>query len=343
MGGDGFMTPKAIANRIKAKGLLKLRFYCQICEKACRDENGFKCHCASEAHQRQMLLVAENPDKYVSSYTREFQQEFVKLLSRRHGTKRVLANQVYQEYIADRNHLHMNATRWNTLTDFVKYLGKEGICHVEETEKGWYITWIDNSPKALARQAAIQKKERQEVDDEERTQRLLREQIEKAQQDADRQPKEDDQVKELVRENEQQPIKLNLFAKSSTPAVASDTTSAATGATKTKMTMMGGLKKGGGLSALAKKSFTNKSLDAKDKSTSIAAPEKRKLTAMEEIIAAEQEQKRRKEMKSNGVSYNSYDRGLNGSRDGSRRHRSRSPSPSRGQGRHHYDDRRVRA
>ncbi|KAI9288647.1 domain of Kin17 curved DNA-binding protein-domain-containing protein [Umbelopsis sp. AD052] len=336
------MTPKAIANRIKAKGLLKLRFYCQICEKACRDENGFKCHCASEAHQRQMLLVAENPDKYVTSYTREFQQEFVKLLSRRHGTKRVLANQVYQEYIADRNHLHMNATRWNTLTDFIKYLGKEGLVHVEETEKGWFITWIDNSPKALARQAAIQKKDRQEVDDEERTQRLLKEQIDKAQQDADRQPKEDEQVKELVRDNEQQPIKLNMFAKSSfASTAASNNTSASNGTTKTKMTMMGGLKKGGGLAALAKKSSSNKPADGKDKPTSTAAPEKRKLTAMEEIIAAEQEQKRRKEMKSNGVSYNSYDRGLNGSREGSRRHRSRSPSPSRG--RNQYDDRRVRA
>jgi DNA/RNA-binding protein KIN17 len=34
----GFMTPKAIANRIKAKGLQKLRWYCQMCEKQCRDE-----------------------------------------------------------------------------------------------------------------------------------------------------------------------------------------------------------------------------------------------------------------------------------------------------------------
>lgn len=38
----GFLTPKAIANRIKAKGLQKLRWYCQMCEKQCRDENGFK-------------------------------------------------------------------------------------------------------------------------------------------------------------------------------------------------------------------------------------------------------------------------------------------------------------
>jgi len=34
----GFMTPKAIANRIKAKGLQKLRWYCQMCQKQCRDE-----------------------------------------------------------------------------------------------------------------------------------------------------------------------------------------------------------------------------------------------------------------------------------------------------------------
>ena len=39
-----------IANRAKAKGLQKLKFYCQICEKQCRDANGLECHCTSEAH-----------------------------------------------------------------------------------------------------------------------------------------------------------------------------------------------------------------------------------------------------------------------------------------------------
>ena len=34
----GPLTPKAIANRIKAKGLQKLRWYCQMCQKQCRDE-----------------------------------------------------------------------------------------------------------------------------------------------------------------------------------------------------------------------------------------------------------------------------------------------------------------
>lgn len=32
------MTPKAVANKIKSKGLQKLRWYCQMCQKQCRDE-----------------------------------------------------------------------------------------------------------------------------------------------------------------------------------------------------------------------------------------------------------------------------------------------------------------
>jgi DNA/RNA-binding protein KIN17 len=73
------------------------------------------------------------------------------LLLSRFGTKRVFANRVYQEYIGDKNHLHMNSTRWVTLTEFVKHLGRAGIARVDETEKGWFIAWIDNSPKALAK------------------------------------------------------------------------------------------------------------------------------------------------------------------------------------------------
>lgn len=69
----------------------------------------------------------------------------------RFGTKRVRINQVYQEYIADKSHLHMNATRWVTLTEFAKHLGSTGVARVDETEKGWFIAWIDSSPKALAK------------------------------------------------------------------------------------------------------------------------------------------------------------------------------------------------
>ena len=49
-------------------------------------------------------------------------------------------------------------------------------------QRGWFVEWIDNSPAALARREAVQKKERQATDDEEREKRLLLQQIERAKQ-----------------------------------------------------------------------------------------------------------------------------------------------------------------
>lgn len=173
-------TPKYLANKMKSKGLQRLRWYCQVCEKQCRDENGFKCHAASEAHLRQMLVVGEHAGKHIADYSSNFQSEFVQLLSRRFGTNRVKANTVYQEFIQDKHHLHMNATRWVTLTEFVKHLGRSGLARVDETEKGWFLAWIDNSPKALAKQEASMKKERLTTSDEQRERLLIAEQIERA-------------------------------------------------------------------------------------------------------------------------------------------------------------------
>jgi DNA/RNA-binding protein KIN17 len=45
------------------------------------------------------------------------------------------ASVVYNEYIADKLHIHMNATQWTTLGTFVQYLGRTGKCTVDETEK----------------------------------------------------------------------------------------------------------------------------------------------------------------------------------------------------------------
>lgn len=75
----------------------------------------------------------------------------------------------------------ISAARWVTLTEFVKHLGRSGIVHVDENEKGIFISWIDNSPQALARQAASQAKDRADMDDEQRERKALAEQIRKAQ------------------------------------------------------------------------------------------------------------------------------------------------------------------
>lgn len=140
---------------------------------------------------------------------REFADGYLELLRRSFGTKRVPANRVYQDYIAHREHIHMNATEWETLTEFVKWLGREGKCVVDETEKGWFVTYIDRSvhhanktfligdftsiieiestisnkkcffrdPATIAFQEAMAKKEKMDRDDQDRMMQFLEKQV----------------------------------------------------------------------------------------------------------------------------------------------------------------------
>lgn len=204
----GFLTPKAIANRIKAKGLQKLRWYCQMCQKQCRDENGFKCHTMSESHQRQLLLFAENPDEYIDSFSLEFEQGYTELLRRRFGTRRVHCNIVYQEYISQRDHVHMNSTQWETLTEFIKWLGREGKCEVDNTEKGWFVKYIDRDPETIKKMEANKTKEKMEMDDSERTARMIQEQVERGAL-AEKNVKTSE-FTELIRENEDEKVTIKL-------------------------------------------------------------------------------------------------------------------------------------
>jgi DNA/RNA-binding protein KIN17 len=100
------------------------------------------------------------------------------------------------------------------LTEFAKYLGREGLCRVEDNEKGLHISWIDNSPEALRRQDAIRKKERQDKGDEEREQRLIQEQIERAKVDVG--VRLDDETEEgggVLQRAEGEKIRLSFGAK----------------------------------------------------------------------------------------------------------------------------------
>ncbi|TVY59568.1 KIN17-like protein [Lachnellula suecica] len=207
-------STKHLNNKLKSKGLQRLRWYCQVCERQMRDENGFKMHTQSESHVRQMLLVGENPKKYIDNYSNQFQRDFLQLLRTSHGEKKVHLNHFYQEYIGNKEHVHMNSTKWPSLFEFAKFLGREGICRVEEDEKGIHVAWVDNSPEALRRQDAIRKRERQDKGDETREQMLIREQIRRANRDAEGrgQGEEDDPERELKRE-EGEKIKLSFAAK----------------------------------------------------------------------------------------------------------------------------------
>ena len=306
-------TPKWVANKMKSKGLQRLRWYCQVCEKQCRDENGFKMHVSSEAHLRQMIVVGENAGRHIADFSSQFQSEFVTLLSRRcasypsllhevlthplqsFGTKRVKANNVYQEYIQDKQHLHMNATRWVTLTEFIKHLGRTGVAHVDETEKGWFIAWIDRSPKALEKQEASLKKERATMNDEQRERLLIAEQIERAEREAREKGEgtsaegasEEEKRREegLQREEGEKKVVLSLSAK---PATASSSTVVPSEGLK-----LNSLK----LTANPLKANPLKRPNPlKQASASSSVPKRKEtsLSAAEKLILEEQERKRRR-------------------------------------------------
>jgi len=257
-------TPKYLANKMKAKGLQKLRWYCQMCEKQCRDENGFKCHITSESHQRQLLLVAEDTDKFLDTFSKDFEDGFLYLLKRSHGTKRTFANGVYQDYIHERDHIHMNSTKWETLTEFVQHLGRSGKCVVDQTEKGWYITWIDRDPETIARQEALQKKEKMAKDDNELMQEFINKQIERGSISAKHETVE---YTELQRTKDEK-IALKLGIKSNTK---SDI-------------------------FVPQNVLNSKSNAPGSRNESKKVTEKRKSSALEEIM---KEEKNRKEMKTN--------------------------------------------
>lgn len=112
----------------------------------------------------------------------------------------------------------MNATKWPSLTEFAKHLGREGVCRVEETDKGIQVAWIDDSPDALRRKEAVRRKEMQDKGDEEREQRMIREQIRRAKKGAAGREENDDDdgedvaTKKPIRQ-EGEPLKLSFGLK----------------------------------------------------------------------------------------------------------------------------------
>ncbi|KAI5957668.1 hypothetical protein KGF57_002934 [Candida theae] len=181
-------TSKYEAKRLKASGLQKLKFYCQICSKQCRDANGFKNHLQSKSHLGRIsnLQSSGESQSIVSTYSHQFQTDFLNLLRVSHGTKSINANRFYQEYIRQRDHVHMNVTRWKSLTSFVKHLGQHGLVKVtrindsEEDSEGFNleIRLIDSREVEKFKSKADEERERV---DAEINDKLIQKQIKRGQ------------------------------------------------------------------------------------------------------------------------------------------------------------------
>lgn len=69
--------------------------------------------------------------------------------------------------------------RWSALAGFVRSLGQRNICKIDETERGWFVQWIDTSSKNAAQQDAIRKQERLKEDQEEEDRKMIQEQVQR--------------------------------------------------------------------------------------------------------------------------------------------------------------------
>lgn len=128
-------------------------------------------------------MVGEDPRKHIHRYSEEFTHDFVELLRTSHREKSVPLNTFYQSYISDKQHIHMNATRFSSLREFAKYLGNTVVCRVTEDEgKGIYIAWVDNRADALRRRDANAKQERLRRSDEKHERETIQAQIARARQ-----------------------------------------------------------------------------------------------------------------------------------------------------------------
>merc|ERR1712079_746980 len=113
-----------------------------------------------------------------------------------------------------RDHVHMNSTCWVTLSSFVKHLGRTGKCVIDETEKGWYVTWVVKDQDTLDKEATLAKKNKLNMDYEERQKAYIDSQIGKAKEQSTLDEEEFEATELLKAEDEQ--LKLDLKFKSLT-------------------------------------------------------------------------------------------------------------------------------
>jgi DNA/RNA-binding protein KIN17 len=146
--------------------LFKQKYFCQICDRQCRDKDGFICHMNSNTHKLNMERVAQNPEEYINNYSFQFEKDFLDVLKRLSHSSYISANRVYQEYITDKTATHMNATRWSTLTDFIKNLQQRGKIEIKEQKdlKDILIKLVDIDPdKRLLNERKINHRKTEEI------------------------------------------------------------------------------------------------------------------------------------------------------------------------------------
>ena len=134
-------SAKYVSTQIKRGQRTKIRYYCGLCQIACKDENGYKCHLETEGHLLRELAAGESLRTFnESGKDTEFKNAFIEWIVKRHYGQTVLAHDIYRDiYPLDRGHNIIKETCWGTLGVFIAQLRKEGRIEAQKGLKGWQI------------------------------------------------------------------------------------------------------------------------------------------------------------------------------------------------------------
>lgn len=138
-------------------GLFRQKYYCQTCNRQCRDKDGFKCHLNSDTHRINTEKIALNPEMYINNFSQEFEKGYIDILRRFYNNVFVSVNKVNQEYILDKDAARLNSTKWTTLTEFIKYLESKGNFDLKINEKEYLIRYRDTKPEEKFKQLQKEK------------------------------------------------------------------------------------------------------------------------------------------------------------------------------------------
>lgn len=135
-----------LAKARRRRGLQQTHFYCQLCRRQCLDQHGFALHAKSQSHMRnledKLAQHGGDAEKLLRTFSDEFERAFLLKLKSAHGEKLVGLNSCYQEYITDKDAVHLNATRWTSLTRFAIHLRDSGKCRLENVDNGSGEKWL---------------------------------------------------------------------------------------------------------------------------------------------------------------------------------------------------------
>ena len=91
------------------------------------------------------------PDSYKSSFSFSFEKEFSDLFRTKYGfNKYYPINKVYNDFIHDRHHTHMNSTRWSSLHGFALHL--QSTCEDGKPNKFGLLWKISNQSRTIRTQ-----------------------------------------------------------------------------------------------------------------------------------------------------------------------------------------------